>query len=340
MFGLDSILKPVASILSPATSLLGLGGGGGPNASFQGATLLNPFDQAQAKQAYDQANSGVSQQQQFVNALMAQNGLGNQANVYNQYQGIANGTGPNPALAQLANTTGQNVAAQAALMAGQRGTGSNAGLLARQIGQQGAGIQQNAAGQAAALQAQQQLNALGAMGNIAGQQVGQQQQGLQGYNQAAQGLQGNVLSGLGQYNNSMVSNTGGANNANAGMARGAQAGAQNDIRGITSALPKIGSTVGAFFGLAEGGEVPGPSSQLGQFFKNKMACGGMMTASKGKVVPGKASVKGDSYKNDTVPAMLSPGEVVIPRHVMQSDDPANSAAKFVQAVLAKHGMRK
>lgn len=32
-------------------------------------------------------------------------------------------------------------------------------------------------------------------------------------------------------------------------------------------------------------------------------------------VPGEAAVPGDSERNDTVPAMLSPGELVIPRSV-------------------------
>lgn len=34
---------------------------------------------------------------------------------------------------------------------------------------------------------------------------------------------------------------------------------------------------------------------------------------KGEKVPGRAIVKGDSEKNDIVPAALSPGEVVVPR---------------------------
>lgn len=63
-------------------------------------------------------------------------------------------------------------------------------------------------------------------------------------------------------------------------------------------------------------------------------------AAKGSLVPGKARVRGDSYSNDTVPAMLSPGEVVVPRHVMQSKDPVSGAAKFVAAILAKKGGMK
>jgi hypothetical protein len=52
-------------------------------------------------------------------------------------------------------------------------------------------------------------------------------------------------------------------------------------------------------------------------------------------VPGEPKIKGNSYKNDTVKALLSPGEVVIPNSVMQSKDPARGAAQFVQAVMAK-----
>src|ERR1044072_7649053 len=77
-------------------------------------------------------------QQDFVDALTQQRALthqfdvfGQQQNLANQLQGVANGTGPNPALAQLNQATGANVANQAALMASQRGTGANAGALAR-----------------------------------------------------------------------------------------------------------------------------------------------------------------------------------------------------------------
>jgi hypothetical protein len=56
-------------------------------------------------------------------------------------------------------------------------------------------------------------------------------------------------------------------------------------------------------------------------------------------VPGQAKTSGDNLKNDTVPAMLSPGEVVIPRSVMNGKNPAKESAKFVAAILAKKGMR-
>jgi hypothetical protein len=45
-----------------------------------------------------------------------------------------------------------------------------------------------------------------------------------------------------------------------------------------------------------------------------------LLASKGGKIPGKANVKGDSLKNDVVPTMLSPDELVIPRSVSTSPE--------------------
>lgn len=309
----------------------------------------------------------TQQQQALLNALAAQNGIQNQSNVFNQQQGLANqlqaesmGQGPNPAQQALANATGQNVANQASLMAGQRGTGANAGLLARQAAQQGAGIQQQAVGQGALMQLQQQLAAQQqlqqqqqAMAGLAGTQVGQQlgtQQNLAGNTLAEQQAQ---LGAFGQQNQQAIQNAQQANQANAQIQAGnqqAQLGLLSGVGGaaVSQASPSMGSGLMAAFsdggmaGYSSGGEMNeklhprakyaegGPVSKLGKHMKN-MKSGGH--------VDGQAQVKGDSPKNDTVPAMLSPGEVVIPRSVMQGKNPAQDSAKFVQAVLAKKGMR-
>lgn len=83
-------------------------------------------------------------------------------------------------------------------------------------------------------------------------------------------------------------------------------------------------------GMAHGGEVSyasgGPVSEFGR-----------MLANSGGMVPGQASVPGDSLKNDTVNAKLSPGEIVIPRSIAQAPNAAELAAQFVAAVRAKHG---
>jgi hypothetical protein len=47
----------------------------------------------------------------------------------------------------------------------------------------------------------------------------------------------------------------------------------------------------------------------------------------GALIPGKAKVDGDSEENDTVPAMLSPGELVIPRSVPKDGESMERFAK-------------
>lgn len=53
----------------------------------------------------------------------------------------------------------------------------------------------------------------------------------------------------------------------------------------------------------------------------------------GGTVPGKATMPGDSAKNDTVPALLSPGEVVIPRSMLQDE-------AFARVIRAKFNGEK
>lgn len=345
-------------------------------------------------------------------------------------QGVANGTGPNPAQAALAQATGANTANQAALMAGQRGTGANAGLLARQAAMQGGANQQAAAGQGAAMQAQQSLNALGQMGGMANQQAGQQANALNAYNQAAQGQQSNILNAIGNQNSANVGMQSNMNNANAGIAQGNAGRAQDTGMGILKGISGI-----AGLKLAHGGSVPAepfhweshlaggyayggvtapapvaaalmpidngataPNGDAEALGKNlgegagkligslgdkgtKLAGGpmdlgsiasiGMMASQGGKVpaivspgeaylapdkvnkvaqggsveknaekIPGKAKVKGDSTKNDTVPKELEPGGIVIPRSVMQSENPALEAHKFVAAILSRQNLKK
>lgn len=88
---------------------------------------------------------------------------------------------------------------------------------------------------------------------------------------------------------------------------------------LGSGIDSATSTVGVD-GAAAGG---GAGDMLG------MAA---MLASRGAMVPGKAKVPGDSKKNDTVPAILSPGEIVIPRS--HASDP-EKAKKFVEQEIAK-----
>lgn len=312
----------------------------GSDTAAKGTNLVQTTDPNQLANAYNQTQSGLGQQQAFLQALQGQNGITNQSNVFNQQQQLANqlgvqaqGGGPNPVLAQLNQTTGQNVANQAALMAGQRGASSNVGLLARQAAQQGAGIQQQAVGQGALMRAQQQLAAQQALmgqqanqANLSTQQVGQQAQGLNAYNSAAQGQQANLLGAGGNLNNANVSMQDSINKANQQM--GARQG------GILGAVGNaVGKAVG-LAGLAHGGQV-GPKSQAAQFLAKGGNVGTILQS--GGHVPGQAHIAGDSLKNDIVDAKLSPGEIVIPRSIAQGEDAPKKAAAFVQAILARQG---
>lgn len=216
-----------------------------------GVNITPGTNAAQLGNAYNQAQYGIGQSANLMNQLQGQNGIQNQSNVYNQLQGVANGTGPNPAQAQLAQATGQNVANQAALMAGQRGATANPGLIARQAAQQGASTQQQAAGQAANLQAQQSLNAINAQGQIAQNQVNQLGQGVNAYNQAAQNEQNALQSANTAYNNANVSQQAGINNVNASIAQGNQQASNNLLGGLFSGAS---GAISAAFG-AEGGVV-------------------------------------------------------------------------------------
>lgn len=349
--------------------------GGAPNgAGFQAASapITAGTNAQQVTGAFYNNQDALAQQQQLLQALQSQNGIGNQSQVYGQLQGVVNGSGPNPAQAMLNQATGANVANQAALMAGQRGASANPALIARQAAQQGGALQQQAAGQGATLQAQQSLNALGQAGTLAGQQVSNQI-GAVGANTAAnQTEQAQLLAALAAQNNANVANTGNMNSANAGMAG---VNANNTAKAVGGLLNAGGGAIG-LQGLGGGGggvasAAPAAAAPAGQavaagaFYQGgkvrenpklanvsesdrysdslypshlkemKDMYHGSLPMKSGGPVPGRAKVSGDSPKNDTVDAKLSPGEVVIPKSIMESDDPAARAAKFVSDLLKK-----
>lgn len=318
-----------------------------------------------SEKALDQNNQSIINQQNFLNSLQGQNGIANQSGVFNQQQNLANtfqqqmqGVGPNPALAQLANTTGQNVAQQSALMAGQRGAGANAGLMARQIAQQGANIQQQGAGQAAAMAAQQQLAAAGQlqqqqalMANLSGQQVGQLQNANQQLSTATQNQQNSMLNAnAGQASNQTavnlqnaanqqqvnLNNSAVVNKAIGGIGNAAGAGLASMFTPSTPTVEAGPATTlpaqrDGWQNAAHGGVISHPSgcsSRAGQYL-HEMKNGGK--------VAGNASVPGDNSANDTVPTMLSPGEIVIPRSIAMHPDAPAKAAAFVAALMRKQG---
>ena len=258
--------------------LLGLGGGAA-GTSFAGpaqAPITNPTNLNQINTAYSGAQNSLQSQQNLLGALQAQNGLGNQSQVYGQLQGIANGTGPNPAQAMLNQSTGQNVANQSALMAGQRGAGSNVGLIARQAAQQGANTQQQAAGQAATLQANQSLNAINSAGNIANTQASNQIGQTNANTSAQQAEQQQLLGAQQGFNSAAVGSQSSINSANAGLAGQQMQGQQGLIGGALNGIGSIFAEGGEIKPMADGGGITpdtsafsqsGPQSKFGKFLK-------------------------------------------------------------------------
>lgn len=347
----------------------GLFGGGGPDMP----NIVDPVTGQQITDATGQVVASQDQLQAFAHSLQGPNGVQIQQAVMGQLQDVASGGGPNPAKAMLAESTGANVANQAALMAGQRGASSNVGLIARQAGQQGANIQQQAAGQGATLQAEQSLNALNQEGALAGQVVGEQQNALLASNAAASANQANLLGAQGQYNTNITGGQGNVNTNNStqqgqfidaatkfGQGALSGLGAQSVYSGAPSAPSGSSRGPGSTMTFASGGKaVEGPhKSHVANFLM--MSGGGKVPAEVspgeisltpenvekvlngaspldvGEKIPGKAKVKGDSKKNDTVPRTLEDGGVVIPRSHAMSEE---KAALFVHRAMAKKGRR-
>lgn len=259
------------------SGLLGTAGG------FKGTGIDAPndwVDNAKLDAANQGVDTGMAGQSSLLQALQAQNGLQNQSSVYNQYQNVANGTGPNPAQAQLAQATGANTANQAALMAGQRGSSQNTGLMARQAAMQGGANQQQAAGQAATLQAQQSLGALGQMGGMANTMASNQIGQTNTNEQAAQARQNALLNQNANQNairSQLISGTaaqqgaiGGQSMNTAGAMMSSSGGSDSKAEGgYIEQKPKMGmgGMIGSMmqmFGMAEGGEVPNGSAYQGQ----------------------------------------------------------------------------
>lgn len=251
--------NPNAGVMGSINAALGLNN----NYQASGANLQQGTNAAQLNQAYTGTQNALNSQQGLVDQFMPGVGsaVGNQNTLADQYLAMSRGEGPNPALAQLAQTTQQNVANQNALMAGQRGASSNVGLMARQAAQQGAATQQQAAGQAATLEAQQQIAAQQNLQNLAASQISQAGQAVTGLNSAQQNEQSILQNANTSLNNANVGMQSNINNVNSQTAAANQNMASNTLGGIMSAASSIGSMFG---GMAKGGVVTPHHVQLAE----------------------------------------------------------------------------
>lgn len=133
-----------------------------------------------------------------------------------------------------------------------------------------------------------------------------------------------------------------------GQPKGGYAGAN---LGVSTQMPQAinpmatSQSIGAFRpGFEKGGKVPAMVSPGERYLPphevEQVKRGQKEPHRAGKAIPGEAKIKGDSLKNDTVPATLEEGGIVIPRSVMQSKNPAEKARQFVAAVLAKQSLKR
>jgi hypothetical protein len=227
----------------------------GTENNFQaGAAPITPgTTAAQLNTAYTGAQGALSGQQALADTLtpQAQTAVNNQNALASEFADQAAGRGTNVAGSQLNTATGQNVANQAALMAGQRGASGNVGLMARQAAMQGANTQQQAVGQAATLEQQQEIAAQQNQANLAQNQINQAGQAQTNVTNAQQGEQ-NILQGANTAaNNANVGMQSNMNNVNAGVAAGNQSAHTNILGGLMGGA----SSALAGLGLAHGGAV-------------------------------------------------------------------------------------
>lgn len=240
---------------NPNTGIAGtIGGALGLNNNYQAgaANVQQGTNQAQLNQAYGQVQGALTGQQALANTLTPQAAAAaaNQEQLAGQFANQAAGGGPNVAGTQLNAATGQNVANQAALMAGQRGAGANVGLMARQAAMQGANTQQQAAGQAATLEQQQEIAAQQNLANLANNQISQTGQAITNASNAQMGEQGQLQGANTAYNNALTGMQSNINSVNAQTARGNQSAATNILGGFMGAGSSALSAM-----MSEGGEV-------------------------------------------------------------------------------------
>lgn len=270
-----------------------------------------PGFQQQNQQAGANSQMALSGQAPTIDQGQSNAVNGQQSQLAGMLMNQAQGNGPNPIQQQLQQNTQANVANAYAMAASHPNNGGNA----RNAAEQAAQANQMAAGQGAQLMAQQQLNAQGQLGGLLGQQRSQdlgvagqqaqlQQNQFQLGNQAALGWSGQQLQGDQAQQQGQI--------AQQQLQSGNYNHSADDNQKAT------GAVVGGILGAGSTG------------------LGAAMGKAHGGLIPGHAAVTGNSPRNDTVPSLLSPGEIVLPRSVTQSADAPAKAKAFLEAIKKKH----
>ena len=286
---------------------------------FDSSFVATP--QILARTDFSQAMNDA-QAQQAMAFGQAQQVQGRQVGLADALQAQAEGRGgPSIAEMQLRQSTDRTGAQAAGLIAAQRGI--NPGLAARLGAQAQAGASQQAAGQAAILRAQEQQAARAQLAQVLsgarGQSLEQQGASTSLYGIGAQGTvaqRGQDMQAQADAQRLNAATAAGNADRAAGVQRSTDANAaaaqarsdaqtQTTFRGGMAAAQAVGRNL----------DVP-----LERF-------------SRGGRVPGRAPVHGDSPRNDRIAIMASPGEVVLPRSIMEHPNAPDAAAAFVEALL-------
>lgn len=235
-----------------------------------------------------------------------------QAELARALQMQAAGIGPSLAQMQLQQGMERSQAAAQSQLASARGL--SPAQAQRMALQQQAGARAGLAQQAGMLRLQEQAMKQQELANLLGQQ---RQQDILG-SQVGAGI-GGTAGGLRLRGEEAAMNQYAKEQAaRAGLVGGIISGASSI--GASAAMPTPAAAGGAGAGAAGAGAV---------------AAAPLALAAHGREIEGRVKYQGDTRSNDTVPALLSPGEIVLPRSVAQDAKAPEKAKSFVEAIKSK-----
>lgn len=251
-----------------------------------------------------------------------------------ELQEQAAGRGPSLAEAQLKSATSRNLAQT--LAAAQAARGGSPALQQRELQRAQTDTGRQLAEQSALARMQEQQAAQGQLAQLAIQQQAQDLSQVMGY--------ANPMMAYEQMRFAQdVAKTDRIRNEQNAL-RGQLLGAGATIAGAMIGGP-AGAAAGSQMGSAAGGGGGGGATpvfgfqfQPAQFPNYGKYAGGRVKKEDavrpaGGMFDGGAVEPEDSPANDTVPAMLSPGEIVLPRSVATKKDAPSRAKKFVEALI-------
>ena len=237
-----------------------------------------------------------------------------------------------------------NQAQGAALIGAQKGI--SPGLMGREIAQNAAMANQGAAQNAANYRLQSQLGAQQNLGNVLGGAMNVSGQGANtaygnagqlglGYGQGVSGAQnaqlGHAISGQGNLNTAITQGSLGSQ----GLTASANAiNTETAGKVIGGGLGGLGAIGAAAVSAARGGSIPSSMGTGFDVIKHANPQLAQMLMGTGGAVPGQPLTDHNSLKNDVVPSLLSPKEIVLPLSVTMAPDAPQRAAQFVEQLRA------